>query len=323
MNLDPELADILAKSGALQEKHEDFDIDEARRRDNDRAARIRGVLTEEIPEQVRLWWTGVPRAGGDEIPILIHRSVEQTANAPVLIWAHGGGFVSGSPLTTVSRTAALCKCAGVIVVSVDYRLLPEHHFPDNLDDIVTVVEWVMAGGLGSAADPNRIVVGGDSAGGNLAAATCIVARSKLMTGIVGQLLEVPVLDLSDTSNAMIEARRDIPFLAEALHESHERYLALGATRGDPRCEPLTIENTKGLPPALLVNCEVDPLRDDVYHYAARLASGGVPVETVLVKGMAHGTQGFTKRFPQAARAQRRMVTWLQEVTRVDNKNQCF
>lgn len=261
-------------------------------------------------------WRQVRREDGSDIAILLHQPSGPQRRRPVLVWAHGGGFVGGSPLTVLSRTAALCHEADV-VVSVDYRLLPEHRFPQNREDVVAVVKWIVDGGLGEIADPHRIVVGGDSGGGNLAAATCIVARDEGLSGIVGQLLEAPVLDFSDTSKAYLEAQRDAPGLAAGLHESHVRAVAFGAVPGDPLSEPLTLPDTRGLPAAFLLACEVDPLHDDTFSYAAHLASGGVPVEVVLVEGMSHGTQSFTTAFHQAARAQRRMVTWLREVTEAE------
>lgn len=254
----------------------------------------------------------VPRTDGTAIPCLVHVPAESQDPYPVVVWAHGGGFVSGSPITSLARTAVLCREVPAAVVSVDYRLLPEHRFPAALDDVRSVVHYLSEQHPLPQADHERIVIGGDSAGGNLAAAAAIACRDEGVRGLVGQLLEVPVLDLSDTSDAMREARRDYPALAAALHHSHTRYLAAGARRGDPQAEPFALDDAAGLPPALLIACEVDPLRDDAFGYAAKLAAAGVPVEVLGLAGLAHGTQGFSLAFSEARRAERRMTSWLRE-----------
>lgn len=304
MELDPRLAEILASRPSRDETLEEF-----RARQDEEAAGLRGTLTPVIPDDVAVTDLMIP--GRDRpIPVVVQRPESVGEPAPVLVWAHGGGFVHGSPRTVMSRTVSLARMAGVHVVSVDYRLLPEHDFPENLHDVVDVVRWVHQVGAEQGFDPGRIVVGGDSGGGNLAAATAIVCRDEGGPALLGQILEVPVLDLSDTSAAMAEARRDAPELAAGLHHSHVRYLSHGASLDNPLTNPVCLADATGLPPAFMLNCEVDPLRDDVPHYAEKLRAAGVPVETTTVAGMAHGTQGFTLAFPQADEALHRMADWL-------------
>ena len=297
MKLDPRLAEILGR-----QPKEEQTLAEKRARQNDVAARLRGKITPAVPDSVILEDRTVP-GRTHPIPVLIQRPKGLPNPAPVLVWAHGGAFVHGSPRTVLSRTASIAQRAGVCVVSVDYRLLPEHNYPENLHDVVDVVRWVAKTGLDKGFDTSRILVGGDSAGGNLAAATGIMCRDEGNPAILGQILEVPILDLSDTSEAMAEARRDAPDLAAALHHSHVRYLSHGASLDNPLTNPACLENAHGLPPTFLLNCEVDPLRDDSIAWQHKLQDAGVPVELTTVRGMDHGTQSFTLAFPQARDAE--------------------
>lgn len=307
MKLDPRLAEILDR-----QPKEEQTLAEQRARDNDAAARLRGKITPAVPDSVILEDRTVP-GRTHPIPVLIQRPKGLPNPAPVLVWAHGGAFVHGSPRTVLSRTASIAKRAGVCVVSVDYRLLPEHNYPENLHDVVDVVRWVVKTGPDKGFDTSRILVGGDSAGGNLAAATGIMCRDEGNPAILGQILEVPVLDLSDTSEAMAEARRDAPDLAAALHHSHVRYLSHGASLDNPLTNSACLENAHGLPPTFLLNCEVDPLRDDSIAWQHKLQDAGVPVELTTVRGMAHGTQSFTLAFPQARDAEDKIITWLRDL----------
>jgi len=307
MKLDPRLAEILGR-----QPKEEQTLAEKRARQNDVAARLRGKITPAVPDSVILEDRTVP-GRTHPIPVLIQRPKGLPNPAPVLVWAHGGAFVHGSPRTVLSRTASIAQRAGVCVVSVDYRLLPEHNYPENLHDVVDVVRWVAKTGLDKGFDTSRILVGGDSAGGNLAAATGIMCRDEGNPAILGQILEVPILDLSDTSEAMAEARRDAPDLAAALHHSHVRYLSHGASLDNPLTNPACLENAHGLPPTFLLNCEVDPLRDDSIAWQHKLQDAGVPVELTTVRGMAHGTQSFTLAFPQARDAEDKIITWLRNL----------
>ena len=112
---------------------------------------------------------------------------------------------------------------------------------------------------------------------------------------------------------MAEARRDAPDLAAALHHSHVRYLSYGASLDNPLTNPACLENAHGLPPTFLLNCEVDPLRDDSIAWQHKLQDAGVPVELTTVRGMAHGTQSFTLAFPQARDAEDKIITWLRDL----------
>lgn len=141
MKLDPRLAEILGR-----QPKEEQTLAEKRARQNDVAARLRGKITPAVPDSVILEDRTVP-GRTHPIPVLIQRPKGLPNPAPVLVWAHGGAFVHGSPRTVLSRTASIAQRAGVCVVSVDYRLLPEHNYPENLHDVVDVVRWVAKTGL--------------------------------------------------------------------------------------------------------------------------------------------------------------------------------
>ena len=307
MKLDPRLAEILERQPQKEQT-----LAEQRAQQNDFAASLRGKLTPEIPNSLELEDRMVP--GRDRpIPVLIQRPEGLPDPTPVLVWAHGGAFVHGSPRTVLSRTASIAQRAGMCVVSVDYRLLPEHNYPENLHDVVDVVRWVAENSQAEGFDASRVVVGGDSGGGNLAAATGITCRDEGGPKILGQVLVVPVLDHSDTSDAMAEAQRDAPGLAAALHHSHVRYLSHGASLDDPCSNPICLEDATGLPPTFVLNCEVDPLRDDSFAWQHKLEAAGVPVQLTTIPGMAHATQSFTLAFPQAKEAEDNMIAWLRDL----------
>ena len=152
MKLDPRLAEILERQPQKEQT-----LAEQRAQQNDFAASLRGKLTPEIPNSLELEDRMVP--GRDRpIPVLIQRPEGLPDPTPVLVWAHGGAFVHGSPRTVLSRTASIAQRAGMCVVSVDYRLLPEHNYPENLHDVVDVVRWVAENAQAEGFDASRVVV---------------------------------------------------------------------------------------------------------------------------------------------------------------------
>lgn len=309
MQLDPVLAALLA--GLPPEQAEG--IDAQREREEATAEAIRGRLTPPIPEDLGLEWLEVPGREGHRIRVLLQvpAGLYRQPRRPVIIWSHGGAFTHGSPMSVLSRTATLAQRVPCVVLGVDYRLLPEHRFPSALNDVVDVLAWCREHADELGIDADRIVVAGDSAGGNISAATAIVARDRGWQ-LCGQLLEVPLLDLTETSGSTHLAATAAPELARGLRSSHLRYLANGAAVDNPLSSPLCLTDAKGLAPAFMLNVEVDPLRDDVTNYARLLQSAGVEVRTHLVPGMAHGTQGFTVAFRQCRDAEDAVVRWLQE-----------
>jgi acetyl esterase len=206
----------------------------------------------------------------------------------VFVYLHGGGWSLGD-LDGFDRVCrALANASGAGVLSVDYRLAPEHPFPAAVQDAEAALRWVAAEAQGVlGADSDRLAIGGDSAGANLAAVVARRARDAAGPPLRAQVLVYPVTDLRMASASYSEFA-DNPLLDRARMEVHrEEYLA-GADPADPDASPLLAENLRGLPPALVVTAGHDVLRDDGASYAARLQEAGVSVTHVHYADMAHG-----------------------------------
>ena len=257
-----------------------------------------GQLTEPVPDTVTMRDIRIP--GEVDIPARVYTAAAPTGtDAAVgprggLVFAHGGGWTTGSPATAHEHVGAMAAGANVVIVSIDYRLVPEHPFPAGLDDTIAAIRWVAANAAELGIDPQRLAIGGESAGGNLVAAAAILLRDAGGPPIALQLLEVPVLDLGRPDT---ESRREIverfPVFDAADALIAERYPGPGADPTDARVSPLKASDLTGLPPALLLAADVDPVRDDSILYAARLAEAGVPARVRVFPGIVHGTAGFT------------------------------
>lgn len=255
-----------------------------------------GTLTRPVPSTVT--WSDTVTDDDVAVPIRIYTPSRPGPRA-ALVYAHGGAWRTGSPATTHEHAGTLAADADVVVVSVDYRLIPEHPFPAGLDDVWHALLWTAAHADQLGIDPHRIAVGGSSAGGNLAAAVCLRARDEGGPPIALQLLEAAVLDLRRDTPSWDEARRDLPPLAAILDDGLSRYVASGAEPADPNCSPLAAVDLHDLPPAVLLAGEADPLRDDSVRYADRLGAAGVRAALQLFPGIVHGTENFVELMPIA------------------------
>jgi acetyl esterase len=223
---------------------------------------------------------------GGELPLRLYRPSAQRP-LPVLAYFFGGGWVLGSIDTADGVCRSLANATGALVAVPGYRLAPEHPFPAAIDDCYAAVRWVAghAGEIG--ADPARLAVGGDSAGGNLAAAVALRARDG-GPALAGQLLVYPNTDqLADDES--IRACDD-PFLfnRRSVGWYRQHYLASPDDAANPLASPLRARTLASLPPALVITAQYDPLRDQGEAYARRLADDGVQVELSRYQGMAHG-----------------------------------
>jgi len=261
------------------------------------ARRIEGTLTSRIPSSVRVRDTVIP--GEHPIPIRIYTPEGDHLRAGML-FAHGGGWASGSIEAADGHCGDMAAGADVVIVSVDYRLIPEHPFPAGLDDVSAALAWVAAHADELGMDAARLAIGGESAGANLAAAAAIGARDEGGPPLRLQLFEVAVLDLTDT---MTDSRREVlaamPEFAHSLEAVRDAYVASGADPRDPRVSPLLATDLSGLPTTLLLAAEVDPIRDDSAAYAARLTAAGVSARSRTFPGIVHGTETFTLLLPSA------------------------
>jgi acetyl esterase/lipase len=223
-----------------------------------------------------------------------------TGPFPAVVHLHGGGFALFSIDWSVSVDWCRDVCArvGAVVVDVDYRLAPEHPFPTGFEDCYSALSWMAENAAELGIDASRLAVGGESAGGGLSAAVALAARDRGGPALAFQLLLYPVLDDSLTTHS-VQTMTDAPmFDARNSVLMWEHYLGPVAERGavSPYAAPARAAGTErglaGLPPAYILACEHDPLRDEELAYAAELALAGVPVELHLVPGTFHGFDGF-------------------------------
>lgn len=231
----------------------------------------------------------IPGDGG-EIPIRLYTPEAEAGpeGLPVLVFLHGGGWVFGDIDTHDALCRLLAHQAACLVVSVDYRLAPEHKFPAALDDSLAALDWVAEHATEIGGDAARIALGGDSAGGNLAAAACQVARDKGGPDIVLQLLIYPAVDFTA---AMVSPRSNgagYGLSDRAIAWMQECYLNDPFDATDPRASPAMAKDLSGLPPAFIQTAEFDPLHDEGKAYADALRAAGGTAIHINYPGMIHG-----------------------------------
>jgi acetyl esterase/lipase len=232
---------------------------------------------------------------GGDIPVRVYRPAACGPGArPLIVNFHGGGFVLGDLRMADWMCSSVAVTVGAVVVSVDYRLAPAHQFPAAVDDCYAALTWAAenAADLGVAtagtAMASRIGVMGESAGGNLSAVMCLLARDRGGPPISHQVLLYPATDMTTMSPA---AERSL-IISEPEMRAFKRLYLGDADQADPRASPLLAADHSGLPSALIQVAEHDPLRDDGVRYAAALRSAGVPVRFTEYVGMPHGYLNF-------------------------------
>ena len=230
-----------------------------------------------------------PRPGSEDRPF------------PIVVHLHGAGFVAGDLDTHDSIARFHCKHADAVVIAVDYRLAPEHPFPAAVDDAYAAVEWAVEHARELYGDARRIAVLGDSAGGNLAAVVCQLAKARNGPRIAFQALVYPVVDFRPGATYPSRAQfgggdfflsnRDMEFFRSCYLNDVERHAS------EPRASPLLGGDLAGLPPALVVTAGCDPLHDEGKAYADRLAAAGVPVEYRCFESTIHAFMSFAGAIP--------------------------
>nr|WP_318232468.1 alpha/beta hydrolase [Cupriavidus sp. CV2] len=214
-------------------------------------------------------------------------SRQADAPLPAIVFAHGGGWVLCSMALYDNPCRALANATGCVVLSVDYRLAPEHKFPVPLEDVYRAVVWAFDQAAELGIDPKRIAVGGDSAGGNLAAAATLLARDRNGPAIAHQLLLYPALDSAMDTDSYCEFAEGYYLTRDVMEFCWSAYLPAPADNGSPYASPLRAGRLGGLAPATILVCEYDPLRDEGEAYARRLADAGVAVQQKRLPGMVH------------------------------------
>jgi len=284
--LDVQLQVLLRAMSIEPELHE-LGVERSRRRMDKSAPLldrvVSGVRTRDLssPLPMRVYW-----------PV-----VEDRGKLPIVVYFHGGGWVIGSIASHDGICRALAAEVGAVVVSVGYRLGPEHRFPAAVDDALLATRWVSEHAAELGGDPSRLAVAGDSAGGNLAATTALQLRDRVRF----QLLVYPVTDLTlqhasyrHFAEGFLLTRAAMEwFIAHWVDESQQR---------NPLASPLFVEDLRGAPPATILTAGFDPLRDEGRAYAARLRDAGVPVDDRLYPSLIHGFFSMAGAIDAAAAA---------------------
>ncbi len=227
----------------------------------------------------------VPGPAGS-IPARLYRP-EGSGPLPLLVYFHGGGWVLGGLESHDNVCRSLANQAGCAVLAVDYRLAPEHRFPAAVDDCYAAASWAVANAATLGCDPKRVAVGGDSAGGTLTAVVSQLARDRGTPSLRFQLLVYPATDAGYDTPSYRENATGYFLELDGMRWFYDHYLGDG-DRSDPRASPLRTRDLRGLPPALVITAEFDPLRDEGETYAARLREADVPVTLHRYDGMIHG-----------------------------------
>ena len=234
----------------------------------------------------------IPAPEGHAIPARVYSAAATPPAGPVVVYFHGGGWVIGNIETHDSLCAEIARVLGLTVVSVDYRLAPEHPFPAAVDDALAAMRWL-------ASTPNAVghaitglVPAGDSAGGNLAAVVSQTLHGELVVPIVAQWLIYPGVDMTATEGSMVEFGDGYLLTAGGMRWFSEHYMGASDVR-DVRASPALAASLAGQPPAMVFTCGLDPLRDQGRAYAGRLIAAGVDVSFLEAAGQIHGC--FTLR----------------------------
>ncbi len=262
----------------------------------------RAVLAPEPPEMGAV--RDIKIGEGGAIPARLYRPLGSAPNAalPALIYFHGGGWVIGDLDTHDVVCRQIANGSGGAVVSVDYRLAPEHKFPAAVEDAIAATAWIAAHGATLGIDTARLAVGGDSAGGNLAAVVALDARDRNGPKLIQQTLIYPATESTMSHPSHERFAEGLLLTRPTMKWFLGHYLRGAEDLADWRVSPLRATSLANLPPALVLTAGYDPLCDEGEDYAARLAAAGVPVTRVRVEGVIHGFLTMGKLIPAANEA---------------------
>jgi acetyl esterase len=299
------------------------------------AARAPAIETLPPAEAKRMFLENAPRLQGEkeavaethdlrapgpagEIPLRLYRGFGcAAAEAPALLYFHGGGWVVGSIETHDNICRWIANFAAAVVISVDYRLAPEHPFPAAIDDAAAALRHITEHAGDFGIDRQRVAVGGDSAGGNIAAVVALLARDGEVPSVAFQMLLYPVTDVSTTQDSYQRYAEDYGLTTAAMRWFGRHYLGAAGDGADWRVSPLRAPSLGGLPPAFIVTAGYDVLHDEARDYAARLAEADVPVGLDANPGQIHGFISMDGFIGEARRCIGRAVeAWRASETRI-------
>jgi acetyl esterase len=243
----------------------------------------------------------IPVAGGN-IHVRIYTPKAGKAPFPIVVYYHGGGFVLGDLESSTTSAQGLAEQAGAVVVSVAYRLAPEHKFPTAHNDAFAAYQWAVQNSASIKGDPKKIAVAGESAGGNLAAAVSIMARDKKIMLPLHEVLIYPVAQANMNTDSYTKYANAVPLNKASMEWFLKNYLQSMGQAKDPRIS-LVNANLKGLPPTTIINAEIDPLADDGKLLEDKLKAADVKVDRKVYDGVTHMFFGMVPVVPEANQAQ--------------------
>ncbi len=312
MTLDPQMNRILEEAAALGlPAYQDLSPAEARKQMLTLAPPVDPLLAVKRIEDRR-----IPGPDG-EIPIRLYYPAGGPPFA-VLVYFHGGGWVIGDLNTHHGFCHALAKTSGCLVVSVDYRLAPEHRYPAAVEDAYAATVWVAENSDVIHSDPDRLAVGGDSAGGHLAAVVALMARDREGPRIDLQVLIYPITDYNFNTPSYTENKEGYMLTRDLMKWFWNHFIDDEGEANHPYVSPLRAENLSDLPQALIVTAEYDPLRDEGEAYGQRLQEAGVTVTQSRYPGMIHAFIRMTARLDKAKEALDQVAGTLRRVLKVSN-----
>lgn len=274
--------------------------------------RAMNVAMPAMPEPIeKIEHIQIPTRDGEVLARVFYPNADE--NLPVIVYFHGGGWVIANLDVYESSCRALCNAAEAIVVSVNYRQSPEAKFPAAINDAYDATQWVMNNASQLGGDPKRVAIAGESAGGNMATVTCLQAKEQGGSMPVAQLLVYPVTDTSMSQASYAENEDTVPLHSSMMPWFMKYYLGEDADKTHKYIAPLQADDVSGLPPAIIITAEHDPLRDEGEQYAKKLADAGVSVKFQRYDGVVHEFFGLAGAVSKAADAVKFAAEGLQEV----------
>lgn len=258
------------------------------------------------PEEMRRAWTLYARAlapprpphiatqdrtipvPGHDVPVRVYRPTDSGGPLPCIVYMHGGGFMLGDPESSDTSAWGLCDGVQAVVISVDYRLTPEHPYPAAFDDCFGVLRWLSEHAAEIGGDPARLAVSGESAGGNLAAALALAARDRGGPALRACAMVYPCTGEEATLPSYVEYKDGPSLTTPRMVMYTDTYCSGDKHRRDPYASPAYAADFSNLPPTFVHSAECDPIRDDGRHYAAKIAQAGGNVTYREAKRMLHG-----------------------------------